>query len=124
MRAATLITVLCIVPTSIDATASADRGVAAERFVPVREVVVNPFERPATALQAGAASGTSDAQNQWRLKGVIEAGEQSIANVDGNIVVIGERIDGHQLIAVDAGSATFEGPQGRFQLTLDGETLE
>ena len=43
-----------------------------------------------------------------RLRGVLLSGNHSLANVDGQMVAIGEKIDGHRLLSVTEYQAVFE----------------
>lgn len=42
------------------------------------------------------------------LRGVLRAGPNSLADVDGQMVAIGEKLDGHRLLSVSDYQAVFE----------------
>lgn len=65
-------------------------------------VVRNPAEE-----REGAPAVIEPPPWQPDLRGVMLAGADSIANVDGTILRIGEAIDGWRLLRVDDGRATF-----------------
>jgi hypothetical protein len=77
----------------------------------------DPFARPALAnLQHGARlvpkdrgrAAAADPKRALNLQAVMVAGANSIANVDGIMVRIGEQIYGYRLIAVQERTAIFE----------------
>lgn len=78
----------------------------------------DPFRRPGGTLLAPVA-GDAPAPVEWqpRLRGVLLSGAASLANVDGQMVAIGEKIDGHRLLSVTEYQAVFE-KDGR-RVTLD-----
>ena len=56
----------------------------------------------------------------WRRKllATIVAGKQSVANIDGKVVRLGEKIDGYALIAVKKKTAIFEKNKKRIVLKM------
>ena len=71
----------------------------------------DPFRRPAPlspALAPGSTSAPAPASWQPTLRGVLLAGSGALANVDGQMVGIGERIEGHRLVSVSEHQAVFE----------------
>lgn len=72
----------------------------------------DPFARPVEAAATPPA-----APWQPTLRGVLLAGQGSLANVDGTLVAIGEKIEGHRLVSVSDRQAVFE-KDGR-RLVLD-----
>lgn len=78
----------------------------------------DPFRRPGGGALAPVA-GDAAAPVEWqpRLRGVLLSGPRSLANVDGQMVAIGERLDGHRLLSVTEYQAVFE-KDGR-RVTLD-----
>lgn len=76
----------------------------------------DPFRRPAAS--AGAADPDQPAPSwQPTLRGVLLAGKASLANVDGQMVAIGETLEGHRLVSISDHRAVFE-KDGR-RLVLD-----
>jgi len=70
---------------------------AAGTDVPLR---FNPFVRPDDVIGgAGSAAAVGDASME--LRGVMLAGERSLANIGGKIVGIGQDINGYRVIAVN-----------------------
>lgn len=67
----------------------------------------DPFRRPAPA-SAPLAPGPTLPPWQPTLRGVLLAGSGALANVDGQLVGIGERIEGHRLVSVTEHQAVFE----------------
>ena len=78
----------------------------------------DPFRRPG-GTQLAPVAGDASAPVEWqpRLRGVLLSGAASLANVDGQMVAIGEKIDGHRLLSVTEYQAVFE-KDGR-RVTLD-----
>jgi hypothetical protein len=68
---------------------------------------INPFESPPLDTPAPATRGVV-ASLELRLRGVLSAGGQSIVNVDGTVLSIGETIRGHRLMSVQDSTAVFE----------------
>ncbi|WP_347250174.1 hypothetical protein [Zoogloea sp.] len=70
----------------------------------------DPFRRPAPPPSATPASGATSSPAPWQptLRGVLLAGSGALANVDGQMVGIGERIEGHRLVSVSEHQAVFE----------------
>ena len=78
----------------------------------------DPFARPVEpAATAGQPAAAPPAPWQPTLRGVLLAGLGSLANVDGTLVAIGEKIEGHRLLSVSDHQAVFE-KDGR-RLVLD-----
>lgn len=80
----------------------------------------DPFRRPAppTAPQTGDTAAPVVAAWQPTLRGVLLAGAGSVANVDGQMVGIGERIEGHRLVSVSERQAIFEKDGRRIVLDM------
>ncbi|CAN5168181.1 hypothetical protein BH24PSE2_BH24PSE2_14610 [soil metagenome] len=65
----------------------------------------NPFARPAEApaqVRPAAARGPG-----FSLRATMAAGAHSLANVDGEILKLGDVVEGYRLIAVGEGTAVF-----------------
>lgn len=66
----------------------------------------NPFERPAWLSQAREIPTVAPAPRpQLELRATLVAGRQSVANVGGTILGLGEDIGGYRLEAVGEGTA-------------------
>jgi hypothetical protein len=68
----------------------------------------NPFARPArSALPAVTAEPSSAAGPTFVLRATMAAGANSLVNIDGRIVAIGDDYAGYRLVSVGEGSAVF-----------------
>jgi len=90
----------------------------------------DPFARPALAsLQRGSRGGPAsdgkaapaEPRRRLNLQAVMMAGPNSIANVDGMIVRIGDQVYGYRLVAVHERHAVFEKNSKRFTLFIRGD---
>jgi len=70
----------------------------------------DPFQRPASfnnpVLGTTASQNTAPAALP-RLRATLVAGEDSLVNVEGKIIGIGEVVDDYRLLSVDEGVAVF-----------------
>jgi hypothetical protein len=89
----------------------------------------DPFVRPAVGLVPGSASSAAslgrvkaapEGKPRLNLQAVLVAGSQSIANVDGVMVRVGESINGYRLLEVQHRSAVFEKNGAKFTLGIGG----
>lgn len=84
----------------------------------------DPFARPTLAAAANPqTSGGANITNPdvpWnpQLTSVMLAGKDSMVTVDGVIVSLGEKIDGHRLIQVRDHEAVFQKGRKRIVLTM------
>ena len=84
----------------------------------------DPFARPrlGPAPASGAAPGAAAPAeaDPWRpvLRAVMQAGRDSVVNVDGRLVAIGETIDGYRLVKVEDARAVFSKDGRRTTLTM------
>ena len=94
-----------------------------------RSLQHDPFARPALGVipanaSADAASRRAQAapalKPRFNLQAVLVAGPQSIANVDGVMVRMGDAIQGYRLVEVQDRSAVFEKNGARFTLGIGG----
>lgn len=71
----------------------------------------NPFVKPAYisthSMSDNSDSGKAYSQADIELFATLYAEDQSLANVDGVIMFVGEKIKGYKLISVGVGTATF-----------------
>ncbi|GEM_PF-3201073 len=86
----------------------------------------NPFQQPATpaelpAPRAPAGGGGMRIGDDWQpeLRAVLQAGDASLANVDGQVLAVGERIRGYRLIQVGERSAVLARGARRLELSLE-----
>lgn len=88
----------------------------------------DPFVRPAVGLvpanassaAAGGVKAAPEGKPKLSLQAVLVAGPQSIANVDGVMVRVGESINGYRLLEVEHRSAVFEKNGAKFTLGIGG----
>lgn len=69
----------------------------------------NPFVHP--PLLAAVASSTSDDRSgRWRpdLRATLVSGNVSLVNVAGQLLAVGEEVDGYRLVHISEGQAIFE----------------
>lgn len=76
--------------------------------------------QPSTFGRPVVASSAPDAVvlPRWQLSSTIVAGQRRVAVINGRSVTPGARIDGAQLLAVDAGGAMIEHQGRRIRLEL------
>lgn len=109
---------LCLFPLLLVCTS----GVVADETAYVLQS--NPFARPFVekleqrgSVQAPEPSALAGLQ----LRAVMTAGPESLANVDGKIVGIGEEIEGYTLVSVENEKAVFSKHGKLITLTLKQE---
>jgi hypothetical protein len=68
----------------------------------VQVLKTNPFARPVDSQKQVNASAQVDQLNQQPLvlRGTVVAGQQSLANISGVVVSLGEEIHGYKLVAI------------------------
>ncbi len=85
-------------------------------------VRINPFARPVLITAAPERQPVlSQQQATPRLRGVLAAGAASFANVDGNIIALGESFGDLTLVNVEGSSATFSRGSSRITLTVSSD---
>ena len=88
----------------------------------------DPFQRPVIPQTSVAEPEGSKppTQEAWapKLTATLRAGRNSMANVNGKIIKLGETITGYKLIEVDERSAVFVKNKQRTHLTIDDKTNE
>lgn len=95
---------------------------AEEADVPLQR---NPFvapkasEQPLAAFAAPRAPAASEPEPEpeFELRAVLSAGGSSLANIDGDIVGVGQKIDGYRLVAISEHRVVLQG-RGR-RIVLD-----
>lgn len=82
----------------------------------------DPFRRPAPPASPPTGDAAAPAPAPWQptLRGVLLAGTGAgaLANVDGQMVGVGERIEGHRLVSVSEHQAIFEKDGRRIVLDM------
>jgi len=78
---------------------------------------INPFVRPEMAPTVGGKASSVDGVSM-ELRGVMLAGDHSLANIGGRVVGIGEDINGYRLITVSEYNAVLEREGVRRELVL------
>ncbi len=83
----------------------------------------NPFNQPDLIVENAAKTGNQSAKWSGLLQATLVSGADSLANVDGSLIGIGEVYRGYRLIHVGEGTATFgkEGVQITVVVGNDGD---
>ena len=84
----------------------------------------NPFERPVVKgnSEASKNSAAQAALPAMTLRGTMAAGSGSLANIGGEILGIGEEINGYRLLAVYPRHVVLEKNAIQKTLSIDNET--
>ena len=107
--------ILLLVVSLLQAVAQAADGVAG----PLR---INPFVQPEVVADE-AITAVSGEEDFMVLRGIMLAGEQSLANIGGKILGIGQEINGYRVIAVNESNVVLDRDGTRRELgvsKLDG----
>lgn len=70
----------------------------------------NPFKRPdlfSTGISETSVATTDGPGAELDIRAAMSAGENSSVNIGGNIIRIGEEIQGYRLLAVEEGKVIF-----------------
>jgi len=89
--------------------------------LPLSSLQYDPFEQPAF-LKASAQtrqSTSSTATPDLQLRSILEAGEESVINLNGKILMIGDSYQGYQLVEVNKQSATLVKNGEKIKITLN-----
>lgn len=85
----------------------------------------NPFVRPVTAQVAAAAPNgqaeAEDAAPKLLLKSMLLAGPDTVVSINGQLLRLGETIDGWRLVTARTGKAILSKGRERVELNLDDE---
>ncbi len=90
----------------------------------VVDLEFDPFRIPTFAIQRDRDSASLTPQAlAWKpeLRATMIAGNNSMANVDGAIIKVGEEIQGYTLLEVRMGAAIFIKDGNPVELTLDAK---
>lgn len=85
---------------------------------------VNPFSRPVLEPAPTPGVPVSESIDRPQLRGVIVAGDQSIANLNGTLLAIGEEASGYRLDNVTEEGATFLYEGEQVTLYLEESSME
>ena len=94
---------------------------------PAPSLHIDPFERPELLtrppperVQAVVETAPAPPPGPWKpeLRAVMLAGHASVANVAGQLVGMGEEVDGHRLLEVTERRAVFEKDGILFELVM------
>ena len=88
-----------------------------------RNLKQDPFKKPQFLEQVEPPANTTpeskEAPLEGELRATIMAGAQSMVNVDGVVLTLGEELSGYRLIEVGEREAVFERQGKREVLTID-----
>lgn len=81
-------------------------------------------ELPATAVArvaraAAAPTYTPPSAPDWKLRAVLYAGDQSMINVNGEMISVGEELEGYRLLQIQEREAEFVKQGVKFVVTMD-----
>ena len=90
----------------------------------VPDLKINPFARPVDnqVNPADSAASGQAAQVPFVLRGTMVAGQQSLANISGVIVSLGEKINGYRLVAIHQREVELLKDDERRILSVDDNT--
>jgi hypothetical protein len=80
----------------------------------------DPFVRPVLPTRSTSTSPTSESEWKPELRAVMVAGSESIVNIEGALLRLGEQFNGYRLIEVHEESAIFVNNNKKVTLTLRG----
>lgn len=108
-------------------TAGTEESIKKLQRDPFRPIRAEPqIAVPAASISSGsqeivvkAPSVAPPAFPNWELRAVLLAGERSMVNVSGTLVVIGAELDGYRLTRVSERHAEFVKQDATFVLTMD-----
>jgi hypothetical protein len=103
-------------------------SVLGEEYPQAIRVLHDPFRKPAIPQQNVVEPEIlkPSAQQEWvpKLTATLRAGRNSMANVNGKIIKLGETINGYRLVKVDERSAVFVKNKQRKKLMIDDEKIK
>jgi hypothetical protein len=81
----------------------------------------DPFKKPDQLVKTSTRSQKSENlfQTKLQLFATLRAGKNSMVNIQGKIVQLGEEIEGYKLVEVNDDSAVFANSEQRVFLSLD-----
>jgi len=101
-------------------------SVAAEEYGTASKVQHDPFQKPALQQisDVGDEASKLTEEKPWtpKLTATLRAGRNSMANVNGKIIKLGETFNGYKLVKVEGMSAFFIKNKRHIKLTIDETT--
>ena len=83
----------------------------------------NPFSRPELGeVAAGGGAEPAGTAGEPELRATLVAGRGSLANVGGELLAVGDEIDGYRLVRVGEGFAEFERGKERTTIYIKAPT--
>jgi len=85
----------------------------------------NPFQRPIhEEVNSGNHNSTVNKTpvGSMRLRGIMRANSNSVANIDGEIISIGQQIQGYTLVSVQQRHIVLNRNGNQITLSIDNET--
>ncbi len=78
-------------------------GAFSAEQTPISLATINPFAPPAEQLVRDNRSPSLERENDraWLLRGIMLAGDASQADIDGQLIGIGETVRGFTLVAIE-----------------------
>jgi hypothetical protein len=104
-----------------------DTGLADDSSVTLRH---NPFRQPDLSMPTSKTPDVkAEAEPEAKapdpvLRATLSLGRASLADVDGDIIGIGEEVNGYRLLAVNEGSAVFSKDGKRLEFSVGTTTRE
>jgi hypothetical protein len=86
--------------------------------------VRNPFTRPVHVSDSNLTQSSATDAEMFELRATLAAGINSLANINGEIVALGDVFNGYRLIEVGEGSAVFARNGVRYPLSISKNGAE
>ncbi len=111
----------CLCIFSVSAYSQDEKIVNKPRFDPFKK----PDQLVKTSTQSEKSEKSEKSENLFQTKlqlfATLRAGKNSMVNIQGRIVQLGEEIEGYKLVEVNDDSAVFANSEQRVLLSLDTE---
>lgn len=85
------------------------------------EPLRDPFQRPAASRPAAPASTPAEPP---RLRALVLGGARSLANIDGQVLAVGERYSGYTVLRIDARGALLARAGSELLLTMQDKDVQ
>lgn len=84
---------------------------------------IDPFEEP-ILIKKNEADLTGEQMSQYgiwnpQLRGTMRSSSGAVANIDGEIILVGEMVEGFRLVGVRERSVTFEKMGRKYVISMD-----
>lgn len=84
---------------------------------------IDPFEEP-ILIEKNEADLTGEQMSQYgiwnpQLRGTMRSSSGAVANIDGEIILVGEMVEGFRLVGVRERSVTFEKMGRKYVISMD-----